>query len=212
MQSPYEILGVDPSASDEEIAAAFKKRSLEAHPDRGGDKESFQVLNAAMIVVSCPERRRRYDETGEVDVEPLRQRAEHILRNLVRETLSRHHVREVDFMQEIRKQIDNHITSCKQSLRSVVADIKKQQDRLAKFRVMNESTKNTTGRFVVETVLRESLEQSKCIKANHEDQLKVFPLVRQLAEDLNTTIDDEEYPPQFGTMFIQRVNSTRAGF
>ena len=44
---PYEVLGVDPSASAEELAAARRRRARELHPDLGGSDAAMQELNAA---------------------------------------------------------------------------------------------------------------------------------------------------------------------
>jgi hypothetical protein len=43
----HDVLGVDPRASMEEIAKAYKKKAIEVHPDFGGDKEKFIILNKA---------------------------------------------------------------------------------------------------------------------------------------------------------------------
>jgi DnaJ-class molecular chaperone len=50
MSNPYDILGVSKEANDEEIKKAFRKRSLDLHPDRNADKDTtneFQDLNSA---------------------------------------------------------------------------------------------------------------------------------------------------------------------
>jgi len=41
----YELLGVEKTATYDEIRKAFRKLALKNHPDRGGDKETFQELN-----------------------------------------------------------------------------------------------------------------------------------------------------------------------
>jgi DnaJ family protein A protein 2 len=61
----YELLGVDKKASYDEIRKAFRKLALKNHPDRGGDKEKFQELNAAYEVLSDKEKRDVYDKYGE---------------------------------------------------------------------------------------------------------------------------------------------------
>ena len=37
----YDILGVDKTASDSELKKAYKKQSMQHHPDRGGDEAKF---------------------------------------------------------------------------------------------------------------------------------------------------------------------------
>jgi hypothetical protein len=45
--SAWQILGVDPKATQDEIKAAFRKRALETHPDRGGDARAFDEAKRA---------------------------------------------------------------------------------------------------------------------------------------------------------------------
>ncbi|MDU1411506.1 MAG: molecular chaperone DnaJ [Clostridium sp.] len=67
----YEVLGVDKSASEDEIKKAFKKAALKYHPDRNkGDKEAeekFKEVNEAYQVLSDAEKRQRYDQFGTAD-------------------------------------------------------------------------------------------------------------------------------------------------
>jgi hypothetical protein len=46
-ESPYSVLGVKPSATPEEIEAAYRRRIKLAHPDVGGSAEAVQRLNDA---------------------------------------------------------------------------------------------------------------------------------------------------------------------
>lgn len=59
--SPYEVLGVAPSVSDDELRKAFRKALRETHPDTGGDPHRFNAVQLAWDRVSTPERRSAYD-------------------------------------------------------------------------------------------------------------------------------------------------------
>jgi curved DNA-binding protein len=64
----YAILGVDRSATPEEIKKAFRKLALEHHPDRAKDKKAaeakFKEINEAYAVLSDEQKRRQYDMFG----------------------------------------------------------------------------------------------------------------------------------------------------
>lgn len=65
----YDLLGVRPSATVAGIKAAFRVIAKTHHPDHGGDGERFIALTQAYNVLSNPERRKLYDETGVWDAE-----------------------------------------------------------------------------------------------------------------------------------------------
>jgi molecular chaperone DnaJ len=59
---PYQVLGVGPQASGEEIKAAYRALVKQHHPDAGGDDTTILALNAAWEVLGDGERRRRFDQ------------------------------------------------------------------------------------------------------------------------------------------------------
>ena len=62
MPTPYEILGVSPSASEDEIKKAFKKLAMIHHPDKGGDADKYRLVNLAYQVLKDPENRKKYND------------------------------------------------------------------------------------------------------------------------------------------------------
>lgn len=61
----YKILGVDRSASEEDIKKAFRKLAHEHHPDKSsGDEKKFKEINEAYQVLSNKEKRAQYDRFG----------------------------------------------------------------------------------------------------------------------------------------------------
>lgn len=47
MDDPYAVLGLEPSATWDEVQTAYRDRSLRYHPDRGGDAWAFKQVQAA---------------------------------------------------------------------------------------------------------------------------------------------------------------------
>lgn len=66
----YAALGVAPTASTEEVRAAYKRRAKRAHPDAGGARQDFEKITRARNVLVDPRRRERYDRDGAADDAP----------------------------------------------------------------------------------------------------------------------------------------------
>ena len=64
----YEVLGVDRSASADDIKRSYRRLAMKYHPDRNpGDAEaeaSFKEASEAYEVLSDDDRRQRYDQFG----------------------------------------------------------------------------------------------------------------------------------------------------
>jgi DnaJ family protein A protein 2 len=62
----YAELGVERGATADDIKRAYRREAIKRHPDRGGEKESFQRLQIANEILSDPSRRAEYDATGRI--------------------------------------------------------------------------------------------------------------------------------------------------
>ena len=70
----YDVLGLTPDASEDDIKRSFRRLALKLHPDKqvGSDEERataeqrFKEVNEAYSVLSDPARRKRYDTTGKM--------------------------------------------------------------------------------------------------------------------------------------------------
>lgn len=67
---PYDVLGIDESATAREVKAAYRKLSLATHPDKaGGDVEAFKEISHAYEILSDGEKRALFDAGGMAAVE-----------------------------------------------------------------------------------------------------------------------------------------------
>jgi molecular chaperone DnaJ len=69
VRDPYDILGVDRSATQDEIKAAFRRLASQHHPDKNpgddGAHHRFKEINAAYQILSDPQKRAAFDRYGE---------------------------------------------------------------------------------------------------------------------------------------------------
>lgn len=61
MSDYYQILGVQPNASAEEIKKAYRKLANKHHPDKGGDQAMFKEISVAYDTLGDPQKRAQYD-------------------------------------------------------------------------------------------------------------------------------------------------------
>ena len=74
MRDLYQILGVERTASSDEIKKAYRKLAMKFHPDRTDNdpkkSDKFKEISAAFDVLGDPEKRKLYDEFGELATRP----------------------------------------------------------------------------------------------------------------------------------------------
>ncbi len=61
MKDYYKILGVERTASSEDIKKAYRSLAMKYHPDRGGDEKKFQEIQEAYSVLSDDQKKAEYD-------------------------------------------------------------------------------------------------------------------------------------------------------
>jgi DnaJ family protein A protein 2 len=63
----YDLLGVEPGCSQDEIKKGFRKMAMKFHPDKNSSDEAeqkFKEINAANEILSDPQKRDQYDKYG----------------------------------------------------------------------------------------------------------------------------------------------------
>jgi len=69
VRDPYDILGVDRSATQDEIKSAYRRLASQHHPDKNpgddGAHQRFSQINAAYQILSDPQKRAAFDRYGE---------------------------------------------------------------------------------------------------------------------------------------------------
>jgi curved DNA-binding protein CbpA len=82
--NPYDVLGVKPSTSSDEIQKAYRRLAKKFHPDLNPGnqraEEQFKRVSAAYDLLGDPEKRARFDR-GEIDASGAERPAQHFDRD-----------------------------------------------------------------------------------------------------------------------------------
>lgn len=94
---PYDVLGVAPDATEDEIRAAYKRLAQRHHPDKGGRPERMAEINDAYEAITQP------DKNAGPDVETIaRQR----ILTLFLETANKEQWRQADYIAALHRGIN----------------------------------------------------------------------------------------------------------
>ena len=66
MENLYNILGVSPNATNDEIKKAYRSLAMRHHPDRNthpGSESRFNAIKTAYELLSDPQKRTEYNQT-----------------------------------------------------------------------------------------------------------------------------------------------------
>jgi curved DNA-binding protein CbpA len=137
----YETLGLAPTATREQIRQAYRKLAQKHHPDRStGDKAVFQAVQQAYDILMDPERRARYDQSGDVggqevsDDEKLTAAAQQALMSLLLQVMeATHNISAVDLLAKCLESVARAQSVAQTDLRKVEAGQEKARKAAQRF-------------------------------------------------------------------------------
>lgn len=127
----YDTLGAKPTDAQEEIKKRYRREASKYHPDRHPDKPEykaiFQEIQAAYDVLGDPERRKRYDETGETgEGHNIEDEAISFVSTMVAQLAERWDYAKIDYVELMRKEV----LTMKKSLANQVKENESKADKM----------------------------------------------------------------------------------
>lgn len=145
MKTPdlYDTLGVPRDAKPRDIKAAYRKRAAAAHPDKGGSDEELQAINEAWETLGDPEKRRRYDETGEIAgaeavVSPGEARFLQALDEVLHGMLGDRSGRKVNLAATVRESLSRAKRKTVKAIEATAEAIAKVEEQLGRYRLVTD--------------------------------------------------------------------------
>lgn len=195
----YDILGVDESATAEEIKEAYRNSSKENHPDKGGSSEKMAEINHAHAILINPDKRERYDNTGEEYDQPFDQKFNSFVQEVFMALVDQckeNDIAHVDLIKAFKK----HVLTVEGNIYKNKAEYKKQISKLEKvLKRVKSSKKNLIG-----NVIQMNIDDlKKKIKACESD-LEFIGSCKEVLESYNYEIDPKQ-EENYSGFYIQQL-------
>lgn len=152
--NPYEVLGAWRGDTPETIKVLYRTLAQTHHPDKGGDVEEFQSIQAAYDILSDPERRERYDRTGETgDMPDIDGQARSNLAGTFLSLVDAIDIDTMDVLEIIRANVTQHKLNLEAERRQVQKQIGKRENMLR--RLKRKSDGNDFAKYALENSIKE---------------------------------------------------------
>jgi hypothetical protein len=205
----YGTLGVDMDASADEIRKAYRKKAKSAHPDRSeGSEEKFSALSKALAVLSDPDRRKRYDETGDEGDNSASKREAAVAGILSQLLASAAQSMDVDRQpvdEAMRQALQSAISSHVEGARKCNTAIKKLEKLLTRLKLKNKAAPSV----LLDKMAEEHIRTIKRQKAAAEEQIELhktaLAVVNCYTYEVDTLPQDGfgyHRPPEFRPNFF----------
>lgn len=145
MTDLYALLGVKKTATVKQVREAYRKKAKKAHPDHGGTPEGFAELKRAHDILIDPDRRAKYDVTGDMSDKPINNEMSQVIGILA--TALEHVLAQID-----RRGGDpTEFEIVKDMMTTIAADLNKIETDRKMLTALRKKTEKLLGRFGVKS-------------------------------------------------------------
>lgn len=187
MKDLYETIGVSRTATPEEIKKAYKQKAKELHPDKeGGDEEKMKALVTAYQVLSDPDRRAKYDNTGEIDEDNEEAQITEMMIQVFMLQLSQVPADELPYTDMVKKskgKVYEAITNTRKEIKRAHEEIKTLTD------VRNRLTRRNSQDNILSGTVQSAIDTLTGAIKQAEEHLRILDLVHKGFDDYHFRVD-----------------------
>lgn len=181
----YQELELPTDSTLEMIKQKYRILASRHHPDKGGDAEKFKRIQKAYDVLSDPERKKIYDETGKYNINPTtRAQAFEIISQMVLNIAPNINPETQDLILSMKVEVNNmkkaaihDINVCSayiSNLNKILARVKRKDD----------------GENIISGMLHKQLDQRNSELLQFKTKLEICELITEILEDYHYNIQE----------------------
>lgn len=165
----YATLDISHEASENEIRRAYRRKSMQLHPDHGGSDAEFATLSLAYKILMDPQERAYYDRTGQIREETrIDKDAMQLLRTLFMQAVNQlgDRIFFADMIANIKKVLD-------QNSRKGNDEILKERKEIKHLEKVKSKLKRKSGPPFLEDVLDDAIRGHHAQIATCEEAIEI---------------------------------------
>lgn len=196
--NPHEILGVNKTASKEEIKKAYKRKAMILHPDRGGDKDKFNEAKDAYETLINGDKKK---PSNSIDAHAMSLLG-HLFNSII--DAAGDNIFTIDVVKMARNKIEENITGFKLGDRQSGKKIEK-LTKLNRRMITKNKRVNIFG-----NLLEQQIDAEKRAIESNEHNLKVANLMLEILDDYEFSYDTAAPFGGFGGGFVEFTTTSSA--
>jgi curved DNA-binding protein CbpA len=205
-KDPYEILGVERTATKDQIKKAYRKKAKKLHPDTNGgtSSEEFVALNKAYRLMICDESRERYDRTGQAgEGFNLEEAAQAVIGSLVDTLLSAlsPEMFRINVLKRMRELIGDKISETERNIRA-------DQERITLIEKLRAKFTKAHRVDVICTRIDQALMGYRAQVHSNQEMIAVLNRALEILKDYEYDFQESEGRPRY-TAFNPRIEVFR---
>ena len=199
----YQILGISEEATQEEIKKAYKRKAKEHHPDIGGDTKLMQKVNKAYACLSDPDKKSKYDETGEDDPNELslEQKAQNLFMTEIATLLTGYF--EGDFIRRTKNELNAKLEKIYQDKTKMEKNKQFLEKKLTRIKCRR-------GENLIKAMLDKNMIAIDVNLKTIETAIQITKMAKSLCDNYESLDEDIIQQPTFG--FYSPVSYTTSAF
>lgn len=198
--NPYIILGIEVDATTDQIKQAYKDKAKSSHPDKkGGSSEAFIEVNECYLILTTPNRRSKFDETGSTEPEMnFDKEFASFISSVFMPMINSNDIDHSDLIGELRKHVRHSEANFGKSILAEEANLKRLHNVKSRLK--------TKGNPIIHNVIDTQINQCNMNIISMHENIGFLHRGISVLEEYNYEVDKQEYEERWITISLNNTS------